>query len=421
MNTKHILTSDDIKAIQLRKHKALATGLFILMLFIYIACIYLLKYKPAAWIGFVKAFAEAAMVGALADWFAVTALFHYPMGIPIPHTNLIENSKKRIGDNLGNFVVSNFLHPATIRPYIHKLQVSAYLGNWLASEKNNQILVNEISRIIRDIIHRMDEKSVTRFITHKAKDVIADMQLQDFLANGLAIIMERGDHERLLAFIVQKLKEYITNNEELVRARVKEESHFLVPGFIDNIIAAKFTKGLTKYLDEIENDPDHKVRNDLNRQLEVFIEDLKNNEKWQQDLQGIKNDLLKGDSIQQYASAAWKSLQQSITQDLEAERSAVKLYLKKTVHEMAENLHQDAGLRNKIDNYIRFTAYKYILRNVQEVGQLISNTVGNWQGKELSNKLELEVGKDLQYIRINGTLVGGLMGLLIYTITQLMA
>jgi len=224
---------------------------------------------------------------------------------------------------------------------------------------------------------------------------------------------------RLLNFVAGRLRNYIINNEALVRERVKKESHFLIPGFVDNIIATKITTGLAKYLSEIENDPDHKIRKELNQQLETLINDIRTSSKWRHELEQIKDSLLEGDKIQQYAFSVWKRLQAGIINDLESRQSAIGLYLQKAIGEMITGLQQDPAFQQKINKWVQRIAYKLILKNTAAVGELISSTVGNWQGKELSNKLELEVGKDLQFIRINGTLVGGLVGLLIYTITKL--
>ena len=410
---------DTLKALQLRKHKGLATGLFLLMALVYFLCTVWLKTYSVNWIEYVKAFSEAAMVGALADWFAVTALFHHPMGIPIPHTNLIENSKKKIGDNLGGFVVSNFLNASTIRPYIEKLHISSFAADWLAKEKNINLLTAEVSWLFKDIIQKMDEQDVTAFLTQKSKDLLNDVKLNEALAGAIEIIMKRGDHERMLNYLMDKIRIYVLENEDLVKKRVKEESHFLIPGFVDNIIAAKLTQGVTKYLSEIESDPDHKIKQDFEQQLSIFAQKIRENPKWQQELRGLKDSLIEGNKIQEYASSVWKSLQASMLDDLSAEKSAMRLYFKKTIQEVSGKLLYDEPLRNKIDGWIRHTAYKYTLRHTEKMGELISNTVGNWEGKELSNKLELEVGKDLQFIRINGTLVGGLVGVLIHIITKL--
>lgn len=421
MNLKKELNpADALKAAQLRKHKALATGLFLLMAVVFVACVLLLKTRTDVWIGYVKAFAEAAMVGALADWFAVTALFHHPMGIPIPHTNLIENKKKSIGDNLGNFVVDNFLNAKTLRPYISKLQISSFVAAWLAKENNVNLLVAEVSKLLKRVVETADDTTITDFITKKSGELLNDIKLNELVAGGLAVVVERGDHERILNFIVNKVKQYVADNEELVKKKVKEESHFLIPGFVNNIIASKLTQGMGRYLEEIERKPNHQIRKDLNKQIDLFMEALRTSPKWEDELQSLKGQLLSGDKLKQYSTSIWKKLQAGIVNDLSSNDSALQQYFKKSVTELADNLQNDKDLRNRIDGWIRRNAYYYILRNTRQAGALISNTVGNWEGEELSNKLELEVGKDLQYIRINGTLVGGLVGLIIYTISQLL-
>ncbi|ANH81941.1 hypothetical protein A8C56_14045 [Niabella ginsenosidivorans] len=419
MNKDHRST-DTFKRTQLRRHKALATGLFLLMMALFVVCVYLLKTRTDAWIGYVKAFAEAAMVGALADWFAVTALFHHPLGLPIPHTNLIENKKKDIGNNLGNFVVDNFLNAKTLRPYIDKLQISSFIANWLSKETNIELLVTEAGHLLKQMVEKADEAMVVSFITKKSGALLKDIQFNEIAANGLTLIIDRGDHARLLGFLVNKVKNYVIDNEALVKQKVKQESHFLIPGFVNNYIASKLTAGIAKYLDEIEKDPDHKIRRDIHKQLLNFATALKTSSQWQKELQELKDQLLSEEKLKDYATSIWKSAQTSIVRDLSSGNSVLRNYIRRSIKDLEESLQQDAVLRDRIDGWIRRNAYSYILRNTEQAGRLISNTVGNWEGKELSNKLELEVGKDLQFIRINGTLVGGLVGLLIYTLSRLL-
>lgn len=411
--------SDAQKVNQLRKHKIIATGLFLLMVAVYILSTWWLKTHHVTWLPYIKAFAEAAMVGALADWFAVTALFHHPLGIPIPHTNLIENRKKSIGNNLGGFVVSNFLNSHTIKPYIQKLDISILLLHWLKNEKNIALLISETSKLIKNVLAKADDATITQFITKKSTELLQNIHLNNILASGLDIIVKRGDHFRILDYILDKLSTYVINNEDMIRERVKKESHFLIPGFVDNMIAAKITNGLSNYISEIKNNAHHKIRNDINIQLSFFIEDLRKNPTWEQELNEIKNSILQEAQIQQYASSIWKYIQSGIINDLNSNTSHIQIYFYKIIRELSANLEEDPNMQDKINHWARYNIYRFVLRNAKKAGTLISNTVGNWKGKELSNKLELEVGKDLQYIRINGTLVGGLVGLLIYTITQL--
>lgn len=410
--------NDEQKHKQLRKYKAFATGLFVLMAIIFIITTILQKSDNSHWIGYVRAFSEAAMVGALADWFAVTALFHHPLGLKIPHTNLIQNKKEQIGDNLGSFVVGNFLSPQNIRPYILKLKISHFVGEWLSKQRNQELLIKESSLIVLDILHKLDDKTVVNFITSKAKEMSGDLKINHIVGNGLEYILEKNDHQRLITSLAKQIKDYVLNNQEMVRERVKKESFALIPKFVDDAIADKITSGLSKYFDELENDPGHSLRAEITNKLLIFSDDLKENEKWQNEFQNIKDSFLKEEKIQQYSRDIWNSIKKSVIKELEEEQSALKNYLRKNIAELSQNLQNDEKLQHKIDHWVRVTAYKYILKNTHQFGDLISSTVGNWEGKELSNKLELEVGKDLQFIRVNGTLVGGLVGLVIYTIAH---
>ena len=411
---------EEIKKRQLRNHKMLATGLFVLMTCIFLTMTYLQKYQNFGhWVGYVKAFSEAAMVGALADWFAVTALFHHPLGLKIPHTNLIEQSKERIGDNLGNFVVNNFLSPQNIRPYIQNLKVSHFIGEWLQKEKNSNILVKNLSEIVLDILQKLEDDAVVNFISKKAKEMTGDIKINQILGNGMEYLLEKNDHQKLITSLSAQIKNYILEHHEMVRERVKKESFTLIPSFVDDKIAEKITSGLSKYFEEVEQDQNHALRKEITQNLFDFSSEIKINPQYEQELNAMKDDFLQPEKIHQYSHDIWVSLKKTLTEELIQEHTSLKNYLHKNISEFSENLRTDEKLQHKIDHWVRVTAYKYILRNTNKFGDLIADTVGNWQGKELSEKLELEVGKDLQFIRINGTLVGGLVGLLIYSIAQL--
>lgn len=416
--TKFENMNDEAKRKQLRKYKAFATGLFLLMAVIFIATSLLQKNIDSHWIGYVRAFSEAAMVGALADWFAVTALFRHPLGLPIPHTNLIENSKQRLGDNLGSFVVSNFLSPQNIRPYIQKLKISGFVGEWLGKEKNQEVLIKNLSDIVLDILNKLDDSTVSHFITKKVQEMTDDIKLNKIVGNGISYIIEKNDHQRMVTNLSSQIKNYIIENDEMIKERVKKGSYTFIPSFVDNKIADKIAVGLSDFFKEIEEDPQHEIRTLITQKIHEFSVDLKEDPKWDEEFNNIKNDLLKGNKLEEYSNDIWISIKNTLKNELQEEQSTLKMYLSRNLNEFSENLKTDENLQNKIDEWVRVTAYKYILKNTHQFGNLISSTVGNWQGKELSEKLELEVGKDLQFIRVNGTLVGGLVGLIIYTISH---
>ncbi|MET3535423.1 DUF445 domain-containing protein [Chryseobacterium limigenitum] len=410
--------NDEAKRKQLRKYKAFATGLFVLMAIVFIITTILQKSNDSHWIGYVRAFSEAAMVGALADWFAVTALFRHPLGLPIPHTNLIENSKEKLGDNLGSFVVSNFLSPQNIRPYIQKLKVSNFVGEWLNKEKNQEVLIKNLSDIVLDILNKLDDSTVSSFISKKVSEMTDDIKLNKIIGNGINYLLDKNDHQRIITNLSKQIKDYIIENDEMIQKRVKEGSYSFIPSFVDNKIADKIASGLADFFKEVEEDTEHEIRALITKKIYEFSTDLKEDPKWEDEFKDIKNNFLKNDKLDEYSNDIWFSIKKTLMKELQDDGSSLKNYLSKNLNEFSQNLKTDENLQNKIDHWVRVTAYKYILKNTHQFGNLISSTVGNWKGKELSEKLELEVGKDLQFIRVNGTLVGGLVGLIIYTISH---
>lgn len=407
------------KAVQLKKHKTLATSFFIIMLALYIITEIVLRSHTNVWLGYVKAFAEAAMVGALADWFAVTALFHHPAGLKIPHTNLIEKKKQDIGNNLGAFVVDNFLNPETIRPYIDQIDISVVLTKWLEKESNRHQLIEETSIILNKILEDIKDEDIAAFISKKGTELIKKVEMNKVFATILQYLLDRQEHEKVLSFLLKRIKYYIVENEDTVRQRVKKESGLFVPGFVDNMLANRITVGLANFLHEIEDDKNHRIRQEITLHLYNFTRQLKEENKWNDDFEKIKSGLFSPENLQQYANDIWQNIKATVLKELDNKDSNFFSYLNKTISGFAKNLNTDETLRHKINKQVKYNTYRLILKNKATVAAIISNTVGNWKGRELSEKLELEVGKDLQYIRINGTLVGGLVGLLIYAITQL--
>ncbi|OPC04280.1 hypothetical protein BAS10_14465 [Elizabethkingia meningoseptica] len=405
---------------QLFRYKALATGLFLLMACIFVATTILQKSHNSHWIGYIHAFSEAAMVGALADWFAVTALFHYPLGMKIPHTNLIENSKQKIGDNLGNFVVENFASAENIRPYIEKIKVSGFVSDWLLKDKNQDILVTEVALLLKNAISQFQDQDIINFISVKIKEAGHDMKINNILSNGIFYLLEKNEHQAIITFLSSKIKHYILENDEMIRDKVHQNSYSLVPKFVDNKIANKIISGLAGFFEDIETTSDHAVRNEISNSIYQFAHELKTSDRWENELNKIKQSILTEEKLNDYATDIWTSLKKTLTAELEGENSKLKVYAQENIRQFAEDLNKNEEQQNKIDQWIRFNLYRLVLKNTGRVSELISTTVGNWEGKELSQKLELEVGKDLQFIRINGTVVGGLVGLIIYTLASVL-
>ena len=322
--TKFDRMNDELKRKQLNKYKAFATGLFVLMAAIFIVTTILQKTNDSHWIGYVRAFSEAAMVGALADWFAVTALFRRPLGLPIPHTNLIENSKQKLGDNLGNFVVSNFLSPETIRPYIQKIKISNFVGEWLSKERNQENLIKNISDIVLDILNKLDDSEVSAFISKKVSEMTDNIQLNQILGNGIIYLLDKNDHQKIVTNLSKQIKEYLIENDSMIQERVKKGSYSFIPSFVDNKIAQKIASGLSDFFREIEEDTNHEIRSLITKKIYDFSNELKEDPKWNNEFKTIKNDFLKDDKLDEYSNDIWNSIKKTLSTELQEEESSLK-------------------------------------------------------------------------------------------------
>lgn len=404
---------------QLRKHQAIATGLFAVMALLYLVLLFLQKYQPQPWIGYVKAFCEAAMVGALADWFAVTALFRHPLGLKIPHTNLIESSQASIGENLGDFVTENFLTPKNIRPYIERLDLATFIANWIEKKDNQLTIENEACHIIEHIITKIDEKILLKYLSQKAENAIQEIPLQNIASQGILYALENREPDRILALLIPQIHNYIDNNKEEIYQTIIERKHIL--GLIGGkSITNQIITGLHSFLEDISESPNHKIKIEIYEKLANLAIEINESQEWKEKFNTILTQFLTPDKIEKYVQDFYVSIKTSLLSQLKDDTSTLRQYIRNGISDLEQTLKKDIALQAKINSAIRLSLYKMALNNASEVGSIIKTTVEQWDGKELSEKLELEVGKDLQYIRINGTLIGGLVGLLIYTITHLL-
>lgn len=408
----------DIKKNQLRKHKRLATGLFFFMAIVYGVMVYLQHQGSEAWMGYVEAFSEAGMVGALADWFAVTAIFKHPLGIPIPHTNLIERKKDDLGQNLGKFVKDNFLNPENIRPYIEKLNVVKWVSEWLNKPASQKILEKEIINLTKKIISDLQDKEVEQFLANKGTEILREIDFQKISSSGIKYFIDKNEHITLLEILLPEIKEYINESQEMILHRLSENRPFIA-FLAGRKISNEVVEGLIKFIDEIESDKEHFVRKKLTKNLQGFSEEILVSEQWKEKFEKLKQEVLTEQNLRSYTDDAWQSIKGLLLQNLENPNSQLQGYLQSNIQKLSHSLSDDQDISNRINSWVRHFLYRMTLKNRDEVEALISSTVAGWKGKELSEKLELEVGKDLQFIRINGTLVGGFVGLLIYTLTHL--
>lgn len=403
---------------QLKKHKTIATGLFVLMAIVFIICHIVIKSYSYAWLPYVKAFSEAAMVGALADWFAVTALFKYPMGIKIPHTNLIQSNKDKIGANLGQFVTENFLTSTTIRPYIEKLNATDWLIQWLDKPKSFDLISNEIFKLIKDLVEDLDLNNIVVYTHRELINNLDKLPVNQITSNIIDYILENEEHNKLIDKLLPEVKAYILNNEQDIYNRVVDKQPILalIGG---KLITAQLVEGFQSYVEEVQNNPKHSLRLQINAKISSFKDDLESDKEFHNKvIRLIQNYLDKPESYE-IIHDVFTYIKQEFMNDVLKEDSKFKSYIRESLEKFAKNFRENSKQQSELNALIQYTIYKMALKNTSEITHLIERTVGNWDAKELSDKLELEVGKDLQYIRINGTLVGGIVGLLIYVISCL--
>src|SRR5699024_682077 len=367
---------------------------------------------------YVKAFSEAAMVGALADWFAVTALFRYPLGLKIPHTNLIESNKNKIGANLGDFISDNFLTSETIRPYIEDLKVSKYVVSWIEKESNLQLITTELLGIITKVIANIKEENVVEYVQKQLHTNLHNIPFSRFVSQAVQYALENKEQDKLIDAVIPEIKKYITDNKQLIYNRVVEKQPLL--GLVGGkSITNQLISGLQSFLSEVEQDKQHPIREELHTKVWEWSEQITKDLQWQEKFTQMVSGYLNPTTTEHYIINLWQYISSNIVTELEEEQSAFRQYVYRNLISFSEDFKTNIDLQIKLNIWVQHSLYRLVLKNTKELGHLIERTVENWDGKELSAKLELEVGKDLQFIRVNGTLVGGLVGLVIYFLSTL--
>jgi len=403
---------------ELKKYKNLATGLFVLMAILYLTMLFFIHKQATSWMYYVKAFSEAAMVGALADWFAVTALFRYPLGLKIPHTNLIESNKNKIGANLGDFISDNFLTSETIRPYIEDLKVSKYVVSWIEKESNLQLITTELLGIITKVIANIKEENVVEYVQKQLHTNLHNIPFSRFVSQAVQYALENKEQDKLIDAVIPEIKKYITDNKQLIYNRVVEKQPLL--GLVGGkSITNQLISGLQLFLSEVEQDKQHPIREELHTKVWEWSEQITKDLQWQEKFTQMVSGYLNPTTTEHYIINLWQYISSNIVTELEEEQSAFRQYVYRNLISFSEDFKTNIDLQIKLNIWVQHSLYRLVLKNTKELGHLIERTVENWDGKELSAKLELEVGKDLQFIRVNGTLVGGLVGLVIYFLSTL--
>lgn len=408
-----ITDQDIVKVKALKRMKRNALALLGVAVLLFIIAIY---FK----IPMLQAFSEAAMVGGIADWFAVVALFRHPMGIPIWHTAIIPTKKNEIGENLGNFVSEEFLNRDKLEIKLDEFNFATKASQWLSQEENANNIASVVAlNIVPGILRTIKDEDVRRFIQVQFKEKIEGINFGDWVALALEPLQKGNVKDELLTNLLQVMSAELSNNKDLIRKKVKASTPFLSFGLADKSITEGVFNGLQDFLNEAKN-PESAVRVKIDEYVYNFLDKIKNSEEMR-----IKiNDMILGfvgkKEVQDYINGIWDEIKLSITNDInKGEESSIKNNIANLIQTFGNGIKEDSVMIDKINNFIKNDLLSVLLNNKKVIGDLISSTVKSWDGKEVSEKLELEIGKDLQYIRINGTLVGGFIGLVIYGVEQL--
>lgn len=366
-------------------------------------------------IDWLKAFSEAAMVGGIADWFAVVALFRHPLGIPIPHTALIPSNKDKIGENLGNFVSDEFLTREKLEVKIEQFNVAVKASDWLMEEKNASLVANLIAEnVIPGILKTIDDEQVKQFVQTQFSDKLSKLNFAEWIALGLDSLAKSEKQEVLVTNVLKTFIVELENNKHVIQEKVKSSTPFLSFGLADKKITEGVFNGLYNFLEQASHE-DSTIRKKINDYVMDFIIELKESPEMQQKVNDLVLGFAKKEEVQDYISGIWLEIKMAIANDLaQKEESSIKKSITNMIQSFGKGIQADQLMMDKINNFIKNDVLSVLINNKKMIGDLISSTVKSWDTDEVSKKLELEIGSDLQYIRINGTLVGGLVGLLIY-------
>ena len=409
-----ITPGDEEKARQLAIMKRRASGLLVVFAAIFVVAKLLEGRWP--WLAAVRATAEAAMVGGLADWFAVTALFRQPLGLPIPHTAIVKTRKDRIGRSLGNFVQHNFLARHVIARHLAGLHVATRIATWASKPENAQRLARQVAGGLARAVEALPDDEVKHAIHGGIVSRGHKTRVAPILGDVLSLVAADGRHQALLDQVLRLVDRFVEDNKDLIRERIATESPWWVPTAIDDKVFQKLVAGIERMLDEVRAQPHHPMRAQFDKVLGEFIENLRTSPEVIARAEAMKDRLLDQPVVAELTDSIWESTRRSISKYAGPDAPSPEP-VARTIVTLAESLLDNHELRHELDEAICNLAIGVIEQHREEVGALIARTVAEWDADAASQKIEIAVGKDLQYIRINGTLVGGLVGLLLFLLS----
>ena len=416
-DSKRLSASPEARAAQFRRMKRIATGLLAFMFALFVAATMLEPRWPP--LAYVRAFAEAAMVGAIADWFAVVALFRRPFGLPIPHTAIIPRNKNRIGESLGAFICNNFLAPELVAAKLDSLDAAGRLAGWLSNPSTAELLARRAAHFMPALLDALEEDAVRTFARTTMTRGLASVQAAPLAARVLSVLVAHGHHQALFDRALDLTAGFLLRNEENIRARVADHSWRWLPRWMDRKLADKVMDGGLDTLAELR-DPAHPWRDEFQAAVLEFIERLVHDPHLFAQGEAIKAEMLNNPLVQDYLDSVWDETKARLRADLSAEEGVLRQGMERAFAALGARLAEDSRMRAVVNRWLRRAVERTIVPQRAEIGEFIAGVVHRWDTRTLVDKLELQVGRDLQYIRINGALVGGLVGLAIHALSRLL-
>jgi uncharacterized membrane-anchored protein YjiN (DUF445 family) len=399
--------------------KVVATGLLVVMAAVFAAARAFEAQYPG--LGYVKAFAEAAMVGGLADWFAVTALFRHPLGLPIPHTAIIPRNKDRIGEALANFLRENFLIPSVVARRMRNIDVAGATGRFLQTPAGEGTRIRAgASRLIADIFESLDDERLGGIVKGAISARIRKMEVSPLLGHALASAINEDRHVPMLEAAIRWTARALDANEPLIREMVHKKANWVLKlAGLDAKLADAIIDGLRKLTVEMSTDPAHPVRLKVEEALAQLANDLQTRPETRERVEAIKEQLLDNKSVSLWLDTLWQKGREAIIRAARNPDAVMAGKLGEIMRSMGGTLEKDRRIRAAINQFARRATVGMAASYGGSIVKLVSETVRSWDARTVTNRLEAAVGRDLQYIRINGTLVGGLVGVALHVMDSL--
>ncbi|WP_370880800.1 DUF445 domain-containing protein [Streptomyces africanus] len=410
--------ADEEKQRGVRRMKLTATGLLLFVAVVYILAKWAQNSGAGPWASYVAAASEAGMVGALADWFAVTALFRHPLGIPIPHTAIIPTKKDQLGVTLGEFVGENFLSEDVVRQRLRAVGIGSRLGAWLAVPEHADRVTAELSTALRGALTVLRDSDVQAVVGEAITRRANAQEIGPGIGKMLEKIVADGGHKRIVDLVVTRAHDWLVLHRDEVMDAVEGGAPGWTPRFVDRKVGERVYKELLRFATEMRDMPAHPARGALDRFLTDFASDLQSDTDTRARVERLKGEVLGRGEVQDLIASAWTAVRSMIVAAAEDERSELRLRVRASLLSLGSRMAGERKVQDKVDKWVEDAAVYVVTTYRKEITSLITDTVASWDAEHTTRKIEANIGRDLQFIRINGTVVGSLAGLLIYTVSH---